>query len=420
MWIDMKWLYYTHDGIHQSKICAVLRTEPRTPSQTTPFLLERDAFVPQREPEIRSHAARAGLSATVSATSGLVSNEGHMLRAQSSTQTTQTTQNVIPTATQSHVATGALCGAQSCQAITKPSRPTLPLPRASGMREWWGVGMCYSATHDFIDFHSLAGSWNQAFACFCHVFWCFLYTDVTWCHRWNRSFKTFRRPKVQVISCRLISCPNSSKISRRYLDEQTSGAAKELWWIIHKLVLVCFSWVLVSSNFIPRQSFDPVCEQSRRCSCVYYGRGAQIQIANFLDCAKCKDSTIPDTGTCKPDEVTWLNMIKHNLGIGNAKENQRTRHTLLKLQQSTPGLWRRLLMSWPLTSDRKLSACGPWVKWIDWLDLDTESCRSSWEMLGDWWRLWWLWSMQDRVLRRLQQAWAKWSTARDWQQTVKV
>lgn len=177
MWIDMKWLYYTHDGIHQvhkvgrqSKICAVLRTEPRTPSQTTPFLLERDAFVPQREPEIWSHVSRAGLSATVSATSGLVSNEGHMLRAQSSTQTTQTTQNVIPTATQSHVATGALCGAQSCQAITKPSRPTLPLPRASGMREWWGVGMCYSATHDFIDFHSLAGSSNQAFACFCHFF----------------------------------------------------------------------------------------------------------------------------------------------------------------------------------------------------------------------------------------------------------
>lgn len=106
--------------------------QDRTPSQTTPFLLERDAFVPQREPEIRSHVSRAGLSATVSATSGLVSNEGHILRAQSSTQTTQTTQNVIPTATQSHVATGALCGAQSCQAITKPSRPTLPLPRASG------------------------------------------------------------------------------------------------------------------------------------------------------------------------------------------------------------------------------------------------------------------------------------------------
>lgn len=233
MWIDMKWLYYTHDGIHQvhkvgrqSKTCAVLRTEPRTPSQTTPFLLERDAFVPQREPEIRSHVSRAGLSATVSATSGLGSNEGHMLRAQSSTQTTQTTQTVIPTATQSHVATGALCGAQSCQAITKPSRPTLPLPRASGMREWWGVGMCYSATHDFSIFHWFpltSRILESSFCMFLPFFWCFLYTDVTWCHRWNRSFKTFRRPKVQVISCRLISCPNSSKISRRYLDEQTSG-----------------------------------------------------------------------------------------------------------------------------------------------------------------------------------------------------
>lgn len=106
--------------------------QDRTPSQMTPFLLERDGFVPQREQDIRSHVvSRAGLSATVSATSGLVSHEGQMLRAQSA-QTTQTTQNAIPTATQSHVATGALCGAQSCQAITKPSRPTLPLPRASG------------------------------------------------------------------------------------------------------------------------------------------------------------------------------------------------------------------------------------------------------------------------------------------------
>ncbi len=140
----MKWLYYTHDGNHQvhnvgrqSTICAVLGIpEPRTPSQMTPFLLERDGFVPQREQDIRSHiVSRAGRSATVSATSGLVSHEGQMLRAQSATQTQIPSSTATQNATQSHVA-GA-CGAQS--QVTK-SRPTLPL--RAGMGEWWG-GMCY-------------------------------------------------------------------------------------------------------------------------------------------------------------------------------------------------------------------------------------------------------------------------------------
>ena len=94
----------------------------------TPFLLERDGFVPQREQDIRSHiVSRAGRSATVSATSGLVSHEGQMLRAQSATQTQIPSSTATQNATQSHVA-GA-CGAQS--QVTK-SRPTLPLRAGMG------------------------------------------------------------------------------------------------------------------------------------------------------------------------------------------------------------------------------------------------------------------------------------------------